>query len=85
MEIQMSKVKEKLKISGKTMTELLQAITNLTRQNSGGRYDERIRAYRQALEEYKSVPASIVAHKPSAGEVTAMMLFNKDRRFTITE
>ena len=85
MEIQMSKVKEKLNVSGKTMTELLQAITNLTRQNIKGRYDERILAYTHALEQRKSTLTLMSVHKPSIGETAAIMLFNKDRRFTITE
>ncbi|AWH84912.1 hypothetical protein HYN59_07135 [Flavobacterium album] len=85
MEIQKLKVKEKLKISAKTKIELLQAIANLMRQNIKGRYDEKILLYRQALEQYKNSPVVNVVSTSSSDEITAIMLFNKDKRFTITE
>ncbi|MEL1243552.1 hypothetical protein AAEO56_04700 [Flavobacterium sp. DGU11] len=68
-----------------TSAELLQAIANLTRQNTNGRYDDRISAYSQALEHRQNAAMVNAVYKSAPEEMTAIMLFNKDRRFTITE
>jgi hypothetical protein len=74
-------------IPNKTKIELRNAIANLTRQNIGGVYDERIANYRNQLAEKEATPCVthnvLVKHSPL--EVRAIMGFNSDRRFTITE
>jgi len=71
----------------KTKIELRNAISNLTRQNIGGVYDERIANYKKQLAEKEITRCktcnTVVKH--SDLEVRAIMGFNSDRRFTITE
>lgn len=83
MEIQF---KKKLNISGRTEIEIGQAIANLSRQNTHGQYDERIKAYTAMLNKCKSIlKEKVVNYSTTFCETTAIMLFNKDRHFTITE
>jgi len=89
----MEKMQSTLKIptngefSGKTKIELRQAIANLTRQNIGGVYDARIAKYQTELATLESTPCEVIKHNPAirVAEMEAIMLFNSDPRFTITE
>lgn len=86
METVILKVNEKLKRK-KTKIELSHAIANLTRQNDQGQYDERISLYQKELEQYDSFPVEnkTAAYQASPEEVAAIMMFNNDKRFKITE
>lgn len=87
METSVIEVKEKLKLSSKTKIELMQAIANLKRQNTSGQFTERIKWCEEALSAKMSVVQKVNVKRlvPSAGEVMAIMHFNNDTRFTITE
>ena len=73
--------------SGKTKIQLRQAIANLSRQNIGGVYNERIAAYQSELAKKGAIKCNtthtVVKH--SDIEVAAIMAFNSDKRFSITE
>jgi len=71
----------------KTKVQLRNAIANLTRENIGGMYDERIANYKKQLAEKESTPCTTfnIVVKHSDLERKAIMNFNSDRRFTITE
>lgn len=86
METQINNVNTVLKVK-KTKVELSQAISNLTKQNDHGQYDERIALYQKEYEQYESFPVNntITTYKASSLEVAAIMGFNKDKRFSITE
>jgi hypothetical protein len=73
--------------SGKTKIELRQAIANLSRQNIGGVYNERIAAYQSELARKEAIKCNTIhtVVKHSDIEVAAIMAFNSDKRFSITE
>ncbi len=81
------KIVGELLIKSKTPIELSQAIANLSLQNTQGQYNEKIKVYSTMLEKYKSAREAITmaVHLPSQEEAAAIMHFNNDRRFIITE
>jgi len=74
------------KFSQMTIIELKQAIKNLSDLNVNGRYNERIALYHEQIShiEKKEMKKSENFSAPPL-EVAAIMKFNADKRFTITE
>jgi len=72
----------------KTPIELTQAIANLSAQNTHGQHDERISLYITALEKYKNTHKFAGRNerlRSSGTDCAAIMHFNRDTRFSITE
>jgi len=73
------------------LIEIGQAIANVTRQNTDGRYNERLMLLeieKRDTESYwraKTQNAVVRDIAPYEVETAAIMAFNADRRFTITE
>lgn len=68
-----------------TKIELQNAIRNLTRMNGHGSYTEKIADYQKKLDNYPKSNTITTTVKYSLLEKTAIQLFCKDGRFSITE
>lgn len=81
-------VKKELKFSNKTKIELEQAINNLSWQNESGQYTQLIAEYQDELNRRNAelvVAPKVITVVHSELEQKAIMSFNRDRRFSITE
>lgn len=74
------------KFSQMTAIELRQAINNLSRNNANGQYNQRISDYRSQLSHVENqVVKKGEIFSASPLEAAAIMKFNADKRFKITE
>lgn len=69
----------------KPKIELTQAINNLTRLNASGCYTNRINAYQEQLYNYPKSTTTVKTVVHSQEEKEAIMLFNLDPDYYITE